>query len=100
MFDFAADIPIFLDTFGEAVTFTGPGNQIDCRGIFSVSEEPVIPMDNSPARPQYTITCAASDVTDVTPLYTAAVRGIEYRILACTVNSVLATTEILLRPPE
>lgn len=97
--DFAADIPIFLDAFGEAVTFLSAGNFFTIHGIFSVNEAPIIPMDGEKARPEYTLTCAAADVVDVTPLYTVEIRGVEYRILAVTANPVLATTEILLGQP-
>lgn len=99
MQDFAADIPVFLDTFGEAVTFTGPGNYFDCRGIFSVSEAPIIPLDGEKYKPQYTLTCAVADVIDITPFYTVEIRGVQYRILAVTPNPVTATTEILLARP-
>jgi hypothetical protein len=100
MIDFAGDIPLFLDSFGEAVTFTGPGNYFDCRGIFSVNEEPIIPMDGEKARPHYTLACAAADVTGVTPRYTVKIRNVEYRILAVTFNPVLGMTEILLGQPS
>lgn len=97
--DFAEDIPIFMDAFGEAVTFTGPGSFFTVHGIFSVSDAPIIPMDGEKYKPQYTLTCAVADVTDITVLYTVEIRGVQYRILAVTPNPVTATTEILLARP-
>lgn len=97
--DFAADIPVFMDAFGEVVTFTGPGSFFDCHGIFSVNEAPVIPLDGEKVKPQYTLACAAEDVAGVTPLYTVKIRNVEYRILAATFNPVMAMTEILLGHP-
>lgn len=99
MYDFTEDIPVFMDVFGELVTFTGPGSQFDCRGVFSAVEDAVAPLDGAKARLQYTLCCAAIDVEAVTPRYTVTVRNKEYRVLASTFNPVLATTEILLGHP-
>lgn len=97
--DISSDIPILLRYFGEDVTFTGPGSEFTCRGIFSVHEEPVIPLDGVKEKPVYTVTCQSEDVVSVTPLFSAALRDVGYQILAVTPNPVMGTTEILLRPP-
>lgn len=95
----AADIPVFMDAFGEPGTFMSSSRFFTVHGIFSVNEAPIIPMDGEKVRPEYTFSCAAEDVADVTPLYTVEIRKVEYRILAATFNPVLAMTEILLGRP-
>jgi len=98
--NFAADIPVFLADFGELVTFLSASRFFTVSGIFSVNEQPIIPLDGEKVKPEYTLTCAAAEVADVTPLYTVVIRDVEYRVLAMTPNPVMATTEILLGHPS
>jgi hypothetical protein len=89
-----------LSRFGEAVTFASAGDMFTSIGIFSVNEMPIIPMDGEKARPEYILSCASSEVTEVTPLYTVLIRAVEYRILAVTPNPVTGITDILLGHPS
>lgn len=79
--DFAADIPVFLDTFGWPVTFWDSGYRVDTLAIDSVTDPVVSPFDGTISRPQTLLAVAAADVEGISTKWKVDWRGKRYPVI-------------------